>query len=185
MALPDKLSTSRSTSIFRRLLRYYDDFNTFAGLLGVMSLAAVIFGVVRADGVGTGLQIATGLLISSTITSITAITAATMLQFTLEGCEEPGCFEKVLAWLPLAMLSLVIMEFSAGLVFWYIDSCPAWIIRWAGVESSILLGGFVILTIWVWIQLSKSPRFAETNTIDGRSHAEDEKSAQGYRAASA
>ncbi|KAJ3453536.1 hypothetical protein MRS44_017783 [Fusarium solani] len=156
------LADKPSTIVFHRLLQYYDDFNTFAATLGVMSLTAMVFGVLQAEDMGVRSQIACRLLISATITSITAITSATMLQFTFEGCKQPSRMGKILAWAPLAMLDLVIIEFSAGVILWYTDKYPTWIATSVGVELSVLLGGLIILAIWAWITMSEPGGLVES-----------------------
>lgn len=165
-SLADKPSSLRSTIVFHRLLQYYDDFNTFAASLGVMSLAAMVFGVLQAEDMGVRSQIAARLLISATITSITAITSATMLQFTFEGCKEPSRVGKILAWTPLAMLNFVIIEFSAGLILWYTDKYPTWIATSVGVEFSVLFGGLIIMAIWAWIKMSGPGDLAQPGASD-------------------
>ncbi|KAJ4178778.1 hypothetical protein NW759_017334, partial [Fusarium solani] len=165
----DKPSSSHSTIVFHRLLQYYDDFNTFSALLGVMSMIAMVFGVLQAEDAGVRSQIAGRLLISATITSVTAITSATMLQFAFEGCKQPSCMGRILAWTPLVMLDLVIIEFSAGIILWYTDKCPTWIATSIGAEFSVLFGGLVIMAIWTWIKMSGRGGLAESGTSDGSS----------------
>ncbi|KAJ4177108.1 hypothetical protein NW755_014040 [Fusarium falciforme] len=138
MTQPD----TSSTIVFRRLLQYYDDFNTFAATLGVMSLTAMVFGVLQAEDMGVRSQIA-------------SVASATMLQFTFEGCKQPSRMGKILAWTPLAMLDLVIIEFSAGVILWYTDKYPTWIATSVGVELSVLLGGLITMAIWAWITMSE------------------------------
>ncbi|KAI8648781.1 hypothetical protein NCS55_01486700 [Fusarium keratoplasticum] len=131
-----------STIVFHRLLQYYDDFNTFAATLGVMSLTAMVFGVLQAEDMGVRSQIA-------------SVASATMLQFTFEGRKQPSRMGKILAWTPLAMLDLVIIEFSAGVILWYTDKYPTWIATSVGVELSVLLGGLITMAIWAWITMSE------------------------------
>ncbi|RMI94795.1 hypothetical protein CDV36_016445, partial [Fusarium kuroshium] len=54
MTQPD----TSSIIVFRRLLQYYDDFNTLVATLGVMSLTAMVFGVLQAEDMGVRSQIA-------------------------------------------------------------------------------------------------------------------------------
>ncbi|RTE68039.1 hypothetical protein BHE90_017584 [Fusarium euwallaceae] len=125
-----------STIVFHRLLQYYDDFNTFAATLGVMSLTAMVFGVLQAEDMGVRSQIAC--------------------------CKQPSRMGKILAWTPLAMLDLVIIEFSAGVILWYTDKYPTWIATSVGVELSVLLGGLISMAIWAWITMSEHGGLVES-----------------------
>lgn len=149
------LAEAPSIIVFHRLLQYYDDFNAFAATLGIMSLTAMVFGVLQVEDMGVRSQTACRLLISATITSIAAIAFATMLQFTHEGCKQPSRTGKVLAWAPLVLLDIVIVEFSTGIILWYTDKYPTWIATSVGVELSVLLGGLLTVAIWAWITMSE------------------------------
>ncbi|KAJ4176719.1 hypothetical protein NW767_015351 [Fusarium falciforme] len=134
-----------------------------------MSMIAMVFGVLQAEDAGVRSQIAGRLLISATITSVTAITSATMLQFAFEGCKQPSCMGRILAWAPLVMLDLVIIKFSAGIILWYTDKCSTWIAPSVGAEFSVLFGALSIMAIWVWIKISGPGGLAESGTSDGSS----------------
>ena len=125
----DKVLDVRATLVFTRLQRFYQTFNIIATLLGGPALAILTFDEFHHSQQSAMTHAAAGLLTSAALSAVVAVMVATMLLFRFEGHEKPTRQDLLIAWVPLVLLDLVIVEVLFGLMFRYIDTyicqCPA------------------------------------------------------------
>jgi hypothetical protein len=62
-----------------------------------------------------------GLLCSSIITAVMSAVICIMLLFRFEGAEKATQGELLLAWVPLVLLDISVIDFLVGLVCWYLN----------------------------------------------------------------
>ena len=77
-----------------------------------------------------------------------------MLMFRFESHDAATRKELAVAWLPLVLLDLAIVEFLIGLMVWYGTKAEAW--RWGLVAGNltVLLGVCVVVAVWMWRTMS-------------------------------
>jgi hypothetical protein len=145
----------RAILVFNRLQRFYQTFNIIATLLGSLSLAVLSFGDFQdSDGTSSLINASAGLLTSSAITAVVAVMIATMLLFKFEGYEKPRRKDLAIAWIPLILLDVVIVEFLIAVVFWYAAKYATWCAVLMGVQLAVLLTGAIVIAIWMWNSMS-------------------------------
>jgi hypothetical protein len=146
----NKLLDLRARLVFQRLQRFYQTFNIVATLVGGLSLAVLTFDELHGQET-TLARAAEGLLCSSALTAVVAVTIATMLLFRFEGHEtRPTRIDLLVAWVPLVLLDLVIVEFLVGLVLWYAVKNEPWRRAAMGVQLAVWLVFTIALAIWMW-----------------------------------
>ncbi|KAJ9614037.1 hypothetical protein H2200_002173 [Cladophialophora chaetospira] len=153
-AAVDKVLDVRATLVFHRLQRFYHTFNIVSTLLGGLALAVLTFDEFRSTDVHGLLDASAGLLTSSTLTAVIAVTIATMLLFKFEGHERPTRKELLIAWIPLVLLDVVIVEFLLAVVFWYAAKYAPWRSVLMGAQLAVLLVGTVAIAVWMWRSMS-------------------------------
>ena len=139
--------------MFKRLQRFYSIFNVLAALISGLSLAAMMFDEFHPT-ISVAGQSAEALLCSSALTATTCTMLSTMFMFRFEGHETATRKELAIAWLPLVLLDLAIVEFLIGLTVWYSTKADAW--RWAMVAGSlgVLLTIAIVSAVWMWQTMS-------------------------------
>lgn len=144
----------RAFLVFRRTQRFYSTFAILAALVSGLSVAALAFPEYHSnDGHN---QVSEGFFCSSAITSVISAVMGTMLLFSFEGVERACRVDLAVVWMPLILLDLSIVEFLVGMVCWYWDNNARWRGALMAAQLAVLLGFTIILSIWIWFQMSKS-----------------------------
>jgi hypothetical protein len=144
----------RAFLVFQRVVRYNNQFTILAALVAGLSLAVLSFGEFH-PSTGSFARGAEGLLCSSSITAVVSVTLAIMLLFRFESYETATRKDLAIAWLPLVLLDLSILEFLIGLVLWY-SSKNEWERSIAmAVQTVVLLGVTIGVAIGMWQSMSR------------------------------
>ncbi|KAK1994412.1 hypothetical protein LX36DRAFT_660599 [Colletotrichum falcatum] len=143
----------RAFLVFRRLLRFYSTFVILAALVSGLAVAALTFPEFHGGSGAT--QVGEGLLCSSAITAVVSAVMATMLLFTFEGAEQASRLDLAVAWSPLFLLDVSILEFLVGMACWYYGKNVPWRGVLITVELTWLLACCLVLSIWIWVILSR------------------------------
>ncbi|CAI0643643.1 unnamed protein product [Colletotrichum noveboracense] len=143
----------RAFLVFQRLLRFYNTFVILSALISGLAVAALTFPDFHPSTSGVG-EVGEGLLCSSAVTGVLSAVMATMLLFAFEGFERATRTDLAVAWSPLVLLDISIVEFLVGIVCWYWAKNVAWRGALVAVELGSLMGCCVALSVWVWLRLS-------------------------------
>lgn len=138
--------------MFTRLTSFYDTFNVISTLLAGTSVAVLAFGEFSGDS--SLIKAAEGCLTSSSLTAIVSVVLAIMLRFRFEGHELPTRLDLAVAWIPLVMLDVSIVEFLLGLLLWYADKNNTWRTALMTSQFVVLLGGVTAIAVWMWNTMS-------------------------------
>ena len=143
----------RARLVFKRLQRFYSIFNVLAALISGLSLATMTFDEFHPTIIPAA-RSAEALLCSSAMTATCCAMLSTMLMFRFESHDAATRKELAVAWLPLVLLDLAIVEFLIGLMVWYGTKAEAW--RWGLVAGNltVLLGVCVVVAVWMWRTMS-------------------------------
>jgi hypothetical protein len=112
----------------------------------------------------TLIRAAEGCLTSSAVTAVISAMTATELLFHFEGFQKATRMDLAFAWLPLVLLDLSIVEFLVGLVCWYYGKSDRWRGTLMVAQSSSLLGGCIIVTIWIFFRMREKGGLGEKET---------------------
>ncbi|KAE9978334.1 hypothetical protein EG328_001508 [Venturia inaequalis] len=115
----------RAFLVFQRLCRFYKTLNVVAALVAGLSLAILTFNEFHPTE-SSLVRAAEGFLCSSAITAVISAMTSTMLLFRFEGQEHATRKDLALAWSPLFMLDLAIVEYLLGLLLWYNGKNNRW-----------------------------------------------------------
>jgi hypothetical protein len=77
-----------------------------------------------------------------------------MLLFRFDGAEKATQGELLLAWAPLILLDISVMEFLIGLVCWYIDRNASWRGLLLGIQFVTLTAFCIVISFSVWSSLN-------------------------------
>lgn len=99
-------------------------------------------------------RVAEGFLSGSALTAVIIVMLATMLLFRFEGHEGPTRKDLAIAWTPLILLDLAIVEFLLGFVFWYASKNTKWRTGMTATQLAILLSLSIWAAIWMWTTMS-------------------------------
>ncbi|WQF84252.1 hypothetical protein CDEST_09266 [Colletotrichum destructivum] len=143
----------RALLVFQRLLRFYNTFVVLAALVSGLAVAALTFPDFHPSSGPS--QVGEGLLCSSAITAVLSAVMATMLLFAFEGIERASRMDLAVAWSPLVLLDISILEFLVGMTCWYCGKNVPWRGALMAVQLTWLMGFCVVLSIWVWFHLSR------------------------------
>jgi len=89
------------------------------------------------------------LLCSSAVTAVVAVMLGTMLLFRYEGHEQPTRFDLAIAWTPLVLLDVSIVELLIGTVIWYGRKNRGWRAAIMSTQLAVLLGGTIVTASWM------------------------------------
>ncbi|KAJ0417409.1 hypothetical protein BJY00DRAFT_206189 [Aspergillus carlsbadensis] len=153
----------RAFLIFQRLHRFYTTFVILAALMSGLALATLTFDEFHPPD-STLIRAAEGFLASSAATAVISAVTATELLFHFEGLEKATRLDLAFAWLPLVLLDLSIVEFLVGLVCWYYGKSDRWRGTLMVAQFSSLLGGCIIVTIWIWFQMKEEGGLGKEET---------------------
>jgi hypothetical protein len=87
---------------------------------------------------------------SVAITAVVAVTTATMLLFKFEDYESPTRRDFTIAWIPLVLVDLVIVEFLMGMVIWYAARYSTLCVALIGLQLALMLAGTIGIAFWMW-----------------------------------
>lgn len=135
--------------IFRRIQKFYHTFILLAAFVSGISIGAM--SILSACPSETLSQTSQALLCSSVITALLSAVTATLLLFFYEGLEKATRTDLAVAWSPLALLDVSIVEFLTGVVCYYCGSKGAWRSLMAA-QLVGQLGLCIVLSIWVWFR---------------------------------
>lgn len=144
---------ARGFLLFQRLQRFYKTFallNGFISVAGATALSMEEFHPTRSILASTS----EGLLCSSVITAVTSAVICIMLLFRFDGAEKATQGELLLAWAPLILLDISVMEFLIGLVCWYIDRNASWRGLLLGIQFVTLTAFCIVISFSVWSSLN-------------------------------
>jgi uncharacterized sodium:solute symporter family permease YidK len=157
----NKVLDIRATIVFERVHRFYQTFNIIATLLGSLALAVLTFDDFNATNGNQLMEASAGLLTSAAVTAVVAVMIATMLLFKFEGHQHPTRKELGIAWIPLVLVDLVIVEFLFGIVLWYAARSAMWRSVLMGMQLVVLLTISIVLAIWMWNSMSEKGGLGE------------------------
>lgn len=95
------------------------------------------------------IQAAEGFLCSSAITAVVSAVFATMLLFLFEGWERGARRDLAIAWLPLVLLDISILEFLVGMVCWYSSKNLQWKGELMATQLTALMSLCLALCLWM------------------------------------
>ncbi|CAJ2502124.1 Uu.00g049770.m01.CDS01 [Anthostomella pinea] len=139
--------------VLKRLTGFHEIFNVVAALIGALSLAALAFDEFHPTS-SDSLLAAEGLLASCGLTLVTAVMVATMLLFKYRDFEEPTRLDLAVAWTPLVLLDLSIVELILGLVIWYGSKNGGWRMGVIVAQLFVFLTLAVAMAVWMWNTMS-------------------------------
>ncbi|KAE9981434.1 hypothetical protein BLS_007406 [Venturia inaequalis] len=139
----------RAFLVFQRLCRFYKTLNVVAALVAGLSLAILTFNEFHPTE-SSLVRAAEGFLCSSAITAVISAMTSTMLLFRFEGQEHATRKDLALAWSPLFMLDLAIVEYLLGLLLWYNGKNNRWRIALMSLQMVGLLLFSISLAVWMW-----------------------------------
>lgn len=143
----------RALLVFQRLCRFYKTLNVVAALVAGLSLAILTFNEFHPTK-SSLVRAAEGFLCSSAITAVISVMTSTMLLFRFEGQEYATRKDLALAWSPLFMLDLAIVEYLLGLLLWYNGKNNGWRIALMSLQMVGLLLFSISLAVWMWQTMS-------------------------------
>lgn len=143
----------RAFLVFQRLQRFYKTLNVVSALLAGLSLAVLTFDEFHPTQSGL-IRAAEGLLCSSALSSVVSVMVSTMLLFKFEGRESATRKDLAIAWTPLAIMDLAIVEFLFALVLWYSGKNNRWRTALMSSQLALLLGYCVWISFWMWNTMS-------------------------------
>jgi ABC-type xylose transport system permease subunit len=143
----------RAFLVFQRLQRFYKTLNVVSALLAGLSLAVLTFTEFHPTQSGL-MHASEGLLCSSALTSVISVMISTMLLFKFEGRQSATRKDLAIAWTPLAIMDLAIVEFLCGLVLWYSGKNNGWRTALMSSQFAFWLGYCVWTSFWMWDTMS-------------------------------
>lgn len=164
----------RAFLVFQRIQRFYNTFVILSALVSGLAVAALTFPEFHPS---TGLsQVGEGFFCSSAITALLAAVMATMLLFSFEGVEKATRMDLAVAWSPLVLLDISIVEFLIAIVCWYCGKNVRWRGALMATQLVCLLGICVALSSWMWFHLVQKGALGreERQATAARSRAADE-----------
>lgn len=144
----DNLDT-RSFVIFKRLHRFYKTLNVVSALVAGLSLANLTFSEFHPTDSAL-IRASEGLLCSSATTSVIAVMLLTMLLFKFEARDDATRKDMIIAWTPLVLLDIAIVEYLLGLLLWYASKTSLWRILLVASHLCVLLGYCVWVAVWMY-----------------------------------
>lgn len=93
---------------------------------------------------------------------------ATMLLFLYQGHDVPTHKDLVLAWLPLVLVDVAIVEYLLGLLLWYGSKNTKWRFAVMGVEVASQLVGTIVIAFWMYSRMSLAGGLGKDEAALGR-----------------
>ncbi|KAH7377134.1 hypothetical protein B0T11DRAFT_324957 [Plectosphaerella cucumerina] len=139
------------TPMAMRLLRSYRNLNTISMVLSSSASFMIRFDDHRHGASPRLTDASAGLFTSTVITGVVAVLITTMLSFHLEGCDVSGAVDHAVAWLPVVLVDLTIVEFLVGLVAWYTANFGCW----PAAMISGQLGAMGLMSLFVAVYMGR------------------------------
>lgn len=133
---------------FQRMQHFYKTFVVLAALISGLAVGALTFDEFHPTGSGLA-RVAEGFLCSAAVTAVISAVVATMLLFQFEGIRRITRRDFVIAWSPLTLLDISIVEFLIGMVCWYSSKNIRWRSAVMATQLAVLLGSCVVLSGWM------------------------------------
>jgi hypothetical protein len=149
----NKQLDARAFVVFERLQRFYITLNVVSALLAALSLAILTFDEFHPTRSAL-VRAAEGLLCSSALSSVISVMLSTMLLFKFEGRESATRGDLAIAWSPLVILDVAIVEYLLGLQLWYCSRNNKWRTAVMSSHSAILLLYCIWISFWMWTTMS-------------------------------
>ncbi|KAJ6436736.1 Sugar transporter STL1 [Purpureocillium lavendulum] len=109
-------------------------------------------------------------------TAVFVTVVSIMLSFVCRSGEEPTKTDTAVAWLPVVLMDLAVVEFLSGLAVWTFATHTPLRSTVLGLYLAILLGGTVTLAIWIWaVTAMSSGRKAGLQNTAGVTQEREEK----------
>jgi hypothetical protein len=143
----------RAFLVFQRLYRFFITLNVVAALVAGLSLAILTFNEFHPTQSNLA-RAAEGLLCSSAITAVISVMTSTMLLFRFEGQEVATRRDLALAWSPLVMLDVSILEYLFGILLWYTGKNNSWRTALMTSQLAALLLFSIGVAVWMWQTMS-------------------------------
>jgi ABC-type xylose transport system permease subunit len=159
----------RAFLVFQRIQRFYSTFVVLAALISGLAVAALTFSEFHPTSSGL-IQTSEGFLCSSAITAVISAVVATMLLFQFEGLEKATRRDLAVAWAPLVLLDLSILEFLLGMVCWYSGKSAYWRGALMATQFAFLMVVCFTLSIWMWFYMSKRGGLGKEETQAAATH---------------
>jgi hypothetical protein len=150
----DKQVDVRAFLVFQRIRRFYNTFVVLSVLISGLAISALTFSEFHPTNSGL-IRTSEGFLCSSAITAVISAVVATMLLFQFEGLETPTRRDLAVAWGPLVLLDLSIIEFLLGMVCWYFGKSAYWRGTLMATQFAFLMAICFALSIWMWFYMRK------------------------------
>lgn len=165
----------RALLVFQRLSRFYPTFVILAALISALALNVMSFNEFHPTQTPLD-SAAEGLLCSSALTAVVSAVVATMLMFLWEGEERPTRRDLAVAWLPLVLLDLSVVEILVRLVCWYAGKNDQWRGALMITQLMVLLAIAILLAVWMWIYMQREGGLGkeETENLRNRPRVADE-----------
>jgi hypothetical protein len=135
----------RAVLVFQRLCRFYKTLNVVAALVAGLSLAILTFNEFHPTD--SNLARAAEGLLSFAMTAVMSVMTSTMLLFRFEGQEIATRKDLALAWSPLVMLDLAIVEYLFVMLLWYIEKNNRWRMALMSSQLAVLLAFSICVAI--------------------------------------
>ncbi|KAK1974571.1 hypothetical protein LZ30DRAFT_811624, partial [Colletotrichum cereale] len=140
--------------VFDRLRNSYANLGILSATLGSSALLLLIHDS-RGVGFSSG-PLAACLLAGSVVTASFTITMTTMLSFQLQDTQEATSKEHAIAWAPVALVDVALVEFITGLILWCIPRHSLWFLSFVSLHVAILLLITIGIAFHIWITI-KNP----------------------------
>lgn len=148
--------------VFQRVRNFYKLFAFAGSLVGAVSVTALSLPEFH-PAISTLASVSEGLLCSSTITGTVSAVTAVMLLFRFEGVEEASRGDSLVAWLPLVLLDLSVLEFLVAMVCWYWDKSPYQGASLVCMQFVTLLSICITLATWMWVSMKDMAKSSRKN----------------------
>ncbi|KAH7113534.1 hypothetical protein EDB81DRAFT_921353 [Dactylonectria macrodidyma] len=142
------LDTKETSLVFYRIQRFYNTFIALAALISGLSVALLAISTAHPSTTSLN-QVGDGFLCSSALTAPVSAVVATMLRFHFEGLLGITQMDLIMAWMPLVLLDVSIIELLIGVACWY----SAHNVYWRGVVMASQLAGLLGLCIALSIRM--------------------------------
>lgn len=154
-----------------RLKQSYPTFDVIAMFKGCASLFVISFGDYRHEASPGLRDVLAGLLTSALMTAVVALLVTAMLLVYFQYCDAPGSYESVVAWLPVVLVDIVIIEFLIGLVVRCQATMGVWPAALMGCELAVLMAVSSMVVFHLWRTMNQKTSHVAAATSGGESKA--------------
>lgn len=134
--------------VFWMMHRFYKTIVVLAALISGLAVGALQFDEFHQTSSGL-IRVSEGFLCSAAVTAVISAVVATMLLFQFEGIQKITRKDFAIAWLPLTLLDISIVEFLLGMVCWYSSKNVQWRGAVMATQLAALLTSCVALSTWM------------------------------------